>query len=346
MNKKTISLAVGIAVALFSAQVVHARGFGGARGCTAYSGGAYHSSSYHEGGSSSGAYHESGYHEGGAYAKTPEGAGAVHSGSSSEVYHGPGGTTVAHGTAGVQGAATGPGGAAAGGKAVSGTAVKGPEGNEYTHETSVGRGAATGPGGTAAGGKAVSGTAVKGPEGNEYAHETTAGRGVATGPEGTEAGRYGSSTSAYHGAEGGAYAHGAESGAYAHGAESGAYAHGAVGYGTVHTALPTDAGYGAPAARTATSGYAGYHQTTAVNGNVASRARGLRPERFQLSRPLWLKLAHREPNGLEPGGLVGRASMEPRHLAECRCVAGLRQRRSYSLQLRHEHHLSEQSGLL
>jgi hypothetical protein len=168
-----------MSVALFAAQVVHARGFGGYHGGGGYSGGASHGSSYH--GSYSGGSHESagGYHESGGYAKGPEGGGAAHSESSGEVYHGSGGTTVAHGSASAQGTAAGPGGAAAGGKTVSGTAVKGPEGNEYVHETS-------------------------------------AGRGVAAGPEGAEAGRYGSSSSAYHGAGGTTYAHGAAGYSTAH----------------------------------------------------------------------------------------------------------------------------------
>jgi hypothetical protein len=197
-----IRLTVAIALALYGAPVAYARGFGGA-----------HASGGYHGGASAGGYHESG-----AYARGPEGAGAVHSGASGEVYHGPGGTTVAHGSASAEGAAVGPGGAAAGGKEVSGTAVKGPEGNEYTHESS-------------------------------------AGRGVAAGPEGAEAGRYASSGSTYHTANGATYAHGA------------------AGYGTAHTALPTDAGYGMPAARIGTTAYAGYHQTEAVSGSVYA-ARG------------------------------------------------------------------------
>ncbi|MGA2032593.1 MAG: hypothetical protein ABSG68_10070 [Thermoguttaceae bacterium] len=197
MFRKTITLTVGAALVLFGAQVVHARGFGGARAGGEYHGGSY-SGGYHAGG-----YHEGGYREGGA---------------SGEVYHGPGGTTVAHGTADVHGAAVGPGGAAAGGREVSGTTVKGPEGNEYTHETS-------------------------------------AGRGVAAGPEGVDAGRYGATGSTYHGA-GGSY-----------------YSHGAAGYGTAHAALPTDAGFAMPAARTDTVAHAGYHQTEAVGGSVYA-ARG------------------------------------------------------------------------
>ena len=137
---------------LFAAQNVDARGFGGARP----TGGGY----------SAGASRESG-----AYARGPEGAAGVSRGASGEVYHGPGGTTVAHGSAETHGAAAGPNGAAAGGREVSGTEVKGPEGNEYTHESSAGRGAATG-------------------------------------PDGTDDARYASSSSTYHSASGTTYAHG------------------------------------------------------------------------------------------------------------------------------------------
>ena len=203
MSKTTVSLVVAASLTLLGPQVVHARGFGGA-----HASGGYHGGSYSAGAS----------REGGAYSRGPEGGGAVHHDSSGEVYHGPAGTTVAHGSAGVQGAAVGPGGAAAGGKEVSGTAVKGPEGNEYSHETS-------------------------------------SGHGVAAGPEGVEGGRYASSDSTYHGAGGATYAHGT------------------AGYSTAHTALPTDAGYGMPAARTETAVHAGYHQTEAVSGRVYA-ARG------------------------------------------------------------------------
>ena len=65
----------------------------------------------------------------------------------------------------------------------------------------------------------------------------------------------------------------ASSGSTYHGAGGATYAHGAAGYGAGHTALPTDAGYGMPAARTGTTAYAGYHQTEAVSGSVYA-ARG------------------------------------------------------------------------
>ena len=78
-------------------------------------------------------------------------------GAEGHVYQGPGGTTIAHGAAGVQGAAVGPNGAAAGGRYASGTAIRGPEGNVYTHETTAGRGIAAGPNGVAAGHYAAGG---------------------------------------------------------------------------------------------------------------------------------------------------------------------------------------------
>ena len=65
-------------------------------------------------------------------------------GAEASVYQAAGGATIAHGSAGVQGAAVGPEGAAAGGRYVSGTAVKGPDGNVYTHDTTAGRGVAAG----------------------------------------------------------------------------------------------------------------------------------------------------------------------------------------------------------
>jgi hypothetical protein len=131
----------------------------------------------------------------------------------------------------------------------------GAHGTTVAHGSASAQGAAEGPGGAAAGGKEVSATAVKGPEGNEYTHETSAGRGAAAGPGGVEGGRYASAGSTYRG-EGDA-----------------TYAHGTAGYSAAHTALPTDAGYGAPVARTETAAYAGYHQTEAVSGSVAA-ARG------------------------------------------------------------------------
>ena len=83
-------------------------------------------------------------------------------GAEGHVYQGPGGTTIAHGTAGVRGAAVGPEGAAAGGRYASGTAIRGPEGNVYTHDTTAGRGVAADSNGVAAGRYATNRTAVNG----------------------------------------------------------------------------------------------------------------------------------------------------------------------------------------
>ena len=57
------------------------------------------------------------------------------------------------------------------------------------------------------------------------------------------------------------------------------------GYGAVHTALPTDAGYGVAAARPQAAAYAGYHQTEAVSGSVAA-ARGAAVRTAYMPRPL------------------------------------------------------------
>jgi hypothetical protein len=162
MIKTTIGLMVAASLVLLGARAGHTRGMGGA-----------HASG--------------GSRESGAYARGPEGAGAAHRGSSGEVYHGPEGTTVAHGSADAHGAAVGPGGAEAGGKEVSGTAVKGPQGNEYTHETSAGRGVAAGPGGVDAGRYASSGSTYHAAAGTSYSH-AAAGYGTAHAALPTDAG--------------------------------------------------------------------------------------------------------------------------------------------------------------
>jgi len=180
-----------------------------------------------------------GAHAGGGYHTASSSGGGYHAGGSREggaYAKGPEGAGAAHGGA-------------------SGEVYHGPEGTTVAHGSAGVHGAAVGPGGAEAGGKTVSGTAVKGPQGNEYTHESSAAHGVAAGPEGVEAGRYASSGSTYHGAGGATYAHGA------------------AGYGAAHTALPTDAGYGMPAARTGTAAYAGHHQTEALSGSLYA-ARG------------------------------------------------------------------------
>jgi len=180
---------------------------------------------------------------GGAHA-----SGAYHGSGSAGGYH-------AGGYSGGREYSPGPGGSEAMRGGASYHSYEGPHGTSVEHGTAAVQGAAVGPGGAAAGGKVVSGTEVTGPKGESYTHESSAGRGVAAGPEGAEAGRYGETGSTYHGAGGGSYSQGA------------------AGYSTAHTALPTDAGFGMPAARTGSTAYAGYHQTEAVNGNVAA-ARG------------------------------------------------------------------------
>jgi len=88
---------------------------------------------------------------GGGVVAGSQGAAAWRGGATGRAVEGPMGTTVAHGAAGVQGAAVGPGGVAAGGRAVSGTAIEGPRGNVYTHTVSAGRGFAAGSEGAVAG---------------------------------------------------------------------------------------------------------------------------------------------------------------------------------------------------
>ncbi len=83
---------------------------------------------------------------GGGAISGPEGAAAWGGGARGGVYHGPGGTTIAHGSAGIHGGAVGPGGAAAGGGSAHGTVVKGPGGNVYAHGSASAHGAAVGRG--------------------------------------------------------------------------------------------------------------------------------------------------------------------------------------------------------
>ncbi|MGO9115362.1 MAG: hypothetical protein ACLP9L_39625 [Thermoguttaceae bacterium] len=147
-----------------------------------FEGGGFHADNF--GADSFGGYHasgaaEGGFHEGsfgaGAYGGNvnrsqlnsflglpTDGGFHATAGAEGHVYQGPSGTTVAHGAAGVEGAAVGPEGAAAGGRYASGTAVKGPEGNVYTHETTAGRGIAAGPNGVEAGRYASTRTSVDG----------------------------------------------------------------------------------------------------------------------------------------------------------------------------------------
>ena len=119
-------------------------------------------------------------------------------------------------------------------------------------EVSGERGAAHGPNGAAAG--STRDVSATGPKGQTYNSQQE--RGAAAGPNGAVAG--GSRSTSATGANGQTYS---------------GQRQGAAGYSTAHTALPTDAGYGVPAARTGSTAYAGYHQTEAVNGSVYA-ARG------------------------------------------------------------------------
>lgn len=191
------TLVVATSLTLLGAQIVHARGFGGAHG-----GGA------HYGSGSRGSY--SGSH---SYGGASEGRYGGASGSYNRSYEGShGGSYEASGT---RGAAYGPSGAAAG--STRDASATGPEGRTYNSSSE--HGAAAGSYGAAAEGRRS--TTATGANGQEYSSQ-----------------RYG-----------------------------------AAGYSTAHTALPTDAGYGVSAAHGGSTAYAGYHQTEAVNGNVAA-ARG------------------------------------------------------------------------
>jgi hypothetical protein len=131
------------------------------------------------------------------------------------------------------------------------------------------RGAAYGPNGAAAGGtRDVSAT---GPKGQTYNSQQE--HGAAAGPNGAAAG--GSRSTSATGAYGQSYSGQREGAAAAgpYGAAAGGAYHGAAGYGTAHTALPTDAGYGVAGSGTGAVAYAGYHQTEAVSGSVYA-ARG------------------------------------------------------------------------
>ena len=186
-------------------------------------------------------------------------------------YHGPSGTTVSHGTAGVQALPRDTSGAAAGGKDVSGTAVKGPEGNEYTHEHRPDVASPQGP------------REVYSPGTSSSSTPTTAAGGAT-------------------------------------------YAHGAAGYGARTRALPTDAGYGVPAARTGAAAYAGYHQTEAVSGSVyAARGAAVRNS-YQRLRHVRSGLVRGQSRRLGADRLDGRPGMGHGHLAGGRRVAGLGRR--------------------
>ena len=174
----------------------HAGGFGGgeAGGFRAGGYGGYHAGGY--GGSvnrgqlnsflglptDGGMAAAGGFHaRGGGAISGPEGAAAWGGGARGGVYHGPGGATIAHGSAGIHGGAVGPGGAVAGGGSAHGTVVKGPGGNVYAHGGASAHGAAVGPGGAVAGGGSVHGSVVKGPGGNVYAHGGASAHGAAVG---------------------------------------------------------------------------------------------------------------------------------------------------------------------
>ena len=116
---------------------------------------------------------------------------------------------------------------------------------------------------------------------------------------------------------------------------------------TAHTALPTDAGYGMPAAGTGSTAYAGYHQTEAVSGSVYA-ARGAAVRSFvQRLRHVRGRLACGQSGRVGSGGLESRLRVDAGHLARGRCVARLGRRRSAGrLQLWQQRYLPGQPGLL
>lgn len=180
------------------------------------------------------------------------GCGGAHAGGG---YHasGPAGGSRSGGYSAGSHYASGPEGSAAMRGGASYHSYQGAHGGSVEHGTAAVQGAGVGPGGAAAGGRAVSGTEITTPKGNTYTHESSAGRGVVAGPGGVEAGRYGETGGAYHGANGSSYARGA------------------AGYG--HTALPTDAGYGAARVGAGSAAYTGFHQTEAAGAGIYA-ARG------------------------------------------------------------------------
>ena len=93
--------------------------------------------------------------------------------------------------------------------------------------------------------------------------------------------------------------------------------------GAAHVALPTDAGYGMPAAGAGAAAYAGYHQTEAVSGSVyAARGAAVRTS-YQRFRHVRSGLVCGTPGRLESDGLDGGPGMGRSHLACGRRVVRL-----------------------
>jgi hypothetical protein len=248
MNKATISLVVGVSLVLFGAQLVHARGFGGSRGGGGASRGGY-SGGASRGGHSSGESHgysggesrgysgsesRGGYSSGGQSGRRESGNDGAAAGAGAEKHNAPQ-------DSGAQGAAAG-------------AAAEKHNAPQYSGAQGAAAGAAAekhnAPQYSGAQG-AAAGAAAEKHNAPQY-----------SGAQGAAAGAAAANRNApqYSGAQGAAAG-------YAAGNRNTS----PVGAGQV--GLPTDAGYGVPAAGTGAAAYAGYHQTQAVSGSVYA-ARG------------------------------------------------------------------------
>ena len=244
MNKKLIGLVVGASLTLLGAQVVHARGFGGSRGGGGYGGG--ESRGGYSGGQSRGGY--SGGESRGGFSGGEQ-RGGYSGGESRGGYSGGerrGGESFGGGQrgsepSGAQGAAAGYGAA-----------------NRRSPQYSGAQGA-------------TAGAAAANRNSPQYSGAQDAAAGAAaanrnspqySGAQGAAAGAAVANRNSpqYSGAQGAAAGYAAANG-------------NSFPAGAAHVGLPTDAGYGMPAAGVGAAGYAGYHQTAAVSGGVYA-ARG------------------------------------------------------------------------
>jgi hypothetical protein len=230
MYRSTIHLTLGIALVLFGAHAVHARGFGGSRGGGGYSAGGSRggeSRSSYSGGESRG--RESGGESRGGYS-----SGAQRGGYSSGAERG--------------GEHSGAEGAAAGHAATENQQpqMSGAEGAAAGHAASNRNSPQySGAEGAAAGAAAA----------NRHSPQYSGAQGAAAGYAASNR-----NSPQYSGAQGAAAG-------YAAGNRN------TFPGGAANVTLPTDAGYGLPAAGAGAAAYAGYHQTQAVSGSVAA-ARG------------------------------------------------------------------------
>ncbi len=159
------------------------------------------------------------------------------------------------------------------------------------------------------------------PKGQSYNSQEE--RGAAAGPNGAVAG--GSRSTSATGAEGQSYS-GQREGAAAAGpngaAAAGGY-HGTAGYGTAHTALPTDAGFGMPGRENRLDRLRRLSPDRGGQRQRLRRPRGRRQNLVQRLRHVRGRLACRQSRRLGGGGLDGRSGLGPGHLARRRRIAGL-----------------------